>query len=232
MIIEDKNLRNKYHIFSSRRRAGFLLGYLISKEDFNFLGIIPAGGVPIALGLLENPLIPVNKELDLIIVRKIQIPGNTEAGMGAVTPDGQIFLNDNLLDAISIKNQQLEIQIERAKQQIEKRRREFHVGQPIKPQIDGKKVLIVDDGIASGFSLLAASKWLKSRGAKKIIIAVPTGPLSSIKMLESNVGRIFCLNIRDRFPFAVADAYTDWYDLTIDETKSFLKEIEILKQIT
>ncbi len=228
MIIEDKNLRNQYYIFESRRRAGFLLGPFVALEDFDILYIIPSGGVPVGLGLLEHPSIPTKKPFDLLIVRKIQIPGSTEAGMGAVTPDGQIYFNEKLMSRLSISDYQLEKQIEKTKQQIEKRRHEFLLPPSSSREVDGKNVLITDDGIASGFSMLAGAKWLKKRGAKTVTIAVPTAPMGSISILDPHVDKIICLNIRDRYPFAVANAYTDWYDLTITETKKYLKEIEMI----
>jgi predicted phosphoribosyltransferase len=231
VIIEDKTLHNKYYIFESRRHAGFALGSFCALEEFDILYIIPSGGVPIGLGILEFPLVPVNKIFDLIIVRKIQIPGSTEAGMGAVTPDGQIFLNERLISQLSVSNYELEQQIERAKQQIEKRRREFQLAST-SVQVYGKTVLLVDDGIASGFSMLASAKWLKKKGAEEVIIAVPTAPISSIKHIEPHVSKIICLNVRDRYPFAVADAYKDWYDLDFSETKHFLREIRMLQQIS
>jgi len=222
MIIENPALHNKYHIFKSRRHAGFLLGSFTALEDFDILFTIPNGGLPVALGLVEFPLIP-RTILDVLIIRKIQIPGNTEAGIGAVTPDGQIFLNETLMDRLSISNFDLERQIERAKHQIEKRRREFTTS--IKSQVYGKKVVIVDDGIASGFSMLAGAKWLKKLGAE-ITVSVPTAPLSSLKNLEPHVEKIICLNIRSRYPFAVADAYQDWYDLSITEAKRYFNELK------
>lgn len=232
MIIEDQGLHNKYSIFKSRRHAGFSLGSFVALEDFDILYVIPNGGVPVALGLLEFPLVSPHKILDLLIVRKIQIPGSTEAGMGAITPDGQIFLNEQLMTHLSVTNYQLEKQIERAKQQIEKRRREFLLPPSEKPRVYGKNVMLVDDGVASGFSMLAGAKWLKKLGAEEVLIAVPTAPLGSLNHLESHVDKIICLNIRDRYPFAVADAYTDWYDLNMTETKKYLFEIKTLQQRT
>ena len=127
---------------------------------------------------------------------------------------------------MSLSDDQLRFQIELTKQQIEKRREELLLSPLSSELIFGKRVLITDDGIASGFSMLAGAKWLKDLGAKKVTIAVPTAPLSSIKMLEPQIDKIICLNIRDHYSFAVADAYTDWYDLTILETKKYLSEIE------
>jgi len=230
MIIEDRNLHNKYYIFDSRRRAGFLLGPYIALEDFDILFIIPNGGVPVGLGLLEFPLVSPLKVFDLLIVRKIQIPGSTEAGMGAITPDGQIFLNEQLVTRLSVSNYHLEQQIERAKHEVEKRRRSFQL--PPSPKVYGKKVIVVDDGIASGFSMLAGAKWLKKLGAEEVLITVPTAPISSVNHLEPHVDKIICLNIRDRYPFAVADAYKDWYDLSLSETKKYIDEIRMLQKVS
>lgn len=222
MIIENLELHNRFHIFKSRRHAGFLLGSYTALEDFDILLTIPNGGLEVALGLVECALIP-RTVIDVLIIRKIQIPGNTEAGMGAVTPDGQIFLNEELMDRLSITSYALEKQIERAKQQIEKRRREFTSA--VKPQVFGKKVIIIDDGVASGFSMLAGAKWLIKLGAE-VIISVPTAPLSSLRRIEPHVEKIICLNIRDRYPFAVADAYQNWYDLSMIEAKKYFTELK------
>jgi len=231
LIIENRSFRNKHYIFTSRRKAGSLLGPYVGLEPFDLLLLIPNGGIPVGLGIVEFPLVPRTK-IDLLIVRKIQIPGNTEAGMGAITPDGQVFLNDMLLDRLTISSHQLETQIERTKYEIEKKRREF-IGTSHKLEVYGKNILIVDDGVASGFSVLAASLWLRQLGAETIILAVPTAPMSSLKRLEKVLDKIICLNIREKFPFAVADAYTDWYDVSNSEIKdyfSLLKDFQPLSR--
>ena len=147
MIIEDKNLRNQYYIFESRRQAGSQLGPFVTSKDFDILFIIPSGGVPVGLGLLEHPSIPNDTPFDLLIVRKIQIPGSTEAGMGAITPDGHIFFNEQLMSRLSMTDKQLEKQIEMTKRQIEKRRQEFLLPASSLREVEGKNVLITDDGI-------------------------------------------------------------------------------------
>ena len=123
---------------------------------------------------------------------------------------------------MTLQIQQLLQSIERAKQQIEKRRREFTSA--IKPHVFGKKALLIDDGIASGFSMIAGAKWLKQLGAE-VTICVPTAPMSSLRNLESHVKKIICLNIRDRYPFAVADAYQNWYDLSMYEAKKYFNQL-------
>ncbi len=231
MLIEDQQLRNQYSIFKSRRSAGFLLGPYISLENIDVMYIIPRGGIPVGLGILEFPLVSAKTIFNLLIIRKIQVPRTTEAGMGAITPNGQVYLNETLISQLSVENSHLELQIERATQEIEKRRRELQFTLNL-PNVYGKKVLLVDDGIASGFSMIAGAKWLKQQGAEEIVISVPTAPISSIRLIEPHVEKIICLNVRTQYPFAVADAYQDWYDLDNKEAKYFLQQMKIIGQMT
>ncbi len=225
MIIEDRKLYNKVNLFDSREHAGKLLAELLEDKEFDLLYIIPSGGLPIGYGLLTSnvfKLIP----FDLMIVRKIQVPWSTEAGMGAVTPDGQVFLNDNLISRITISNKELQEQVKKSQDRIIALRKEFDLSETVSPR--GKKVLLVDDGIASGFSMKAASQWMKNQLAEEVCIATPTAPLSSLEHLEPLVSSIFCLNIRTGFSFAVAEAYRHWYDLQIEESKQYMKKLNQL----
>ena len=86
-------------------------------------------------------------------------------------------------------------------------------------------VLLVDDGIASGFSMRAASHWMKRQLAREVYIATPTAPIRSLEHLEPIVDGIYCLNIRSGFSFAVADAYKHWYDLQIEESKQYMEKL-------
>ena len=213
------------NLFDSREHAGKLLAELLEDKEFDLLYIIPSGGLPIGYGLLTSKffkLIP----FDLMIVRKIQVPWSTEAGMGAVTPDGQIFLNDSLISRITISNKELQEQVKKSQDKIIALRKEFDLSETVSPR--GKKVLLVDDGIASGFSMKAASQWMKNQLAEEVYIATPTAPLSSLEHLEPLVSDIFCLNIRTGFSFVVAEAYKHWYDLQIEESKQYMKKLNQL----
>jgi len=213
------------NLFDSREHAGKLLAELLEDKEFDLLYIIPSGGLPIGYGLLTSnvfQLIP----FDLMIVRKIQVPWSTEAGRGAITPDGQVFLNDNLISRITISNKELQEQVKKSQDRIIALRKEFDLSETVSPR--GKKVLLVDDGIASGFSMKAASQWMKNQLAEEVCIATPTAPLSSLEHLEPLVSSIFCLNIRTGFSFAVAEAYRHWYDLQIEESKQYMKKLNQL----
>jgi predicted phosphoribosyltransferase len=213
------------NLFDSREHAGKLLAELLTDKQFDLLYIIPSGGLPVGYGILASNtfnLIP----FDLMIVRKIQVPWSTEAGMGAVTPDGQVFLNDNLISQITISNNELQEQVKKSQEKIAEMRNEFNLSETVSPR--GKSVVLVDDGIASGFSMRAASYWMKRQLAKEVYIATPTAPMRSLEHLEPIVDGIYCLNIRTGFSFAVADAYKNWYDLSINEAKQYVTNLNDL----
>lgn len=220
------NLRNKHGIFKTRVKAGELLAELVDKEPIDALHIIPNGGLPVGFGFIKDYKIQ-KPEVDLLIVKKIHVPWSTEAGMGAITPSGDIFLNEKMVSHYSIQDEKIQKQIAETKQRIYKIKESFGITEEI--DVKGKNVLIVDDGIASGFSMLAGASWLKKKGVKKTIIGTPTAPLSSLQKLEPHVEKIYCLNLREGFNFAVADAYKNWYDLSLDEAIKYYGKIsEIL----
>ena len=149
--------------------------------------------------------------------------------MGAITPDGELFLNENIISHYSIEDQQIKSQAVKTKERILKIKSEFGITEEI--IVKGKSVLIIDDGIASGFSMLAGANWLKKKEAKKILIGTPTAPENSLNKLENKVDKIFCSNIRTGFSFAVADAYQNWYDLSLSEAVGYYQKIiDIIKE--
>ncbi|MEA2071779.1 MAG: phosphoribosyltransferase family protein [Asgard group archaeon] len=222
MIVENQTLRNKTNIFSSREKAGNYVAKLLQKESFDYLLIIPNGGLPVGFGFLQE-INTKPAEVGILIVKKIHVPWSTESGMGALTPDGDIFLNKELIDSYSIKNQEVQKQIQEAKKRIKYIQKAYGVEETI--NVKDKSVLILDDGIASGFSMLASVRWIRKKGAKRILIGTPTAPKRSLKKIEDKVDKIFCVNIRTVLRFAVADAYQHWYDLSLEEAVNYYKKI-------
>ncbi len=165
----------------------------------------------------------LNLPLDLMIVRKVQIPGNTEAGFGAVGPDGEVIFNQDLLKRLRLTEEEIDEEVQKTKKIVEARNRIFR-GDRIFPEVVDKTAILIDDGLASGFTMAEAVSFLQRRKAKKIIVAVPTAPEETVKRLLPMVDEIYVLNIRTFFSFAVAEAYQNWYDLGDEEVISLLKE--------
>jgi putative phosphoribosyl transferase len=221
-IIEEPTLRERVQVFRDRFQAGKLLAEKLReyyREENVIVLAIPAGGVPVGNMIAKELVVP----MDVVIVRKAQIPWNTEAGFGAVTWDGETVLNEPLVEQLGLTNEELEESISKTKRNIQERLRKFRGDKPL-PQLRDKVIILVDDGLASGFTMLATARSARKRQPKKIIVAVPTASLGAVELLMFEVDEIVCLNIRSGSSFAVADAYENWYDLTDEDVLKILLE--------
>jgi len=219
-IIEDNNLRNKSFVFEDRADAGRRLSQFLSeyRDSDSIVLAIPSGGVPVGKEI-KNAL---SLDLDLLIVRKVQIPWNPEAGFGAVNLDGYVIFNDALLNQLDLPEHVISLQIEKTKEILKKRNDLFRKRKSF-PSLKNKTAILVDDGLASGYTMIAATEFVKKRNPFRIIIAVPTGSYNTVKKISSLVDHLYCLNIREGSPYAVAEAYRNWYDLSDEEVMRILK---------
>jgi predicted phosphoribosyltransferase len=218
---EHKEFRNKTHLFRDRQEAGRLLADKLREYKFSdaFVMGIPSGGIPVAYEIAKTLDVP----MDLIIVRKIQIPYNPEAGFGAVSPDGNVIFNESLLNKLALSRAEINHQKSKTIESIKKRNEMFRKSKPY-PSLKDKTVIIVDDGLASGYTMLAAVRYVKKKEPVKIVVSVPTASEKTIVFIAPEVDELVCLNIRTGYTFAVADAYRNWYDVQEDEVLSILKD--------
>lgn len=222
-LIEDITLRDKNYVFTDRTDAGKRLSEMLweFKGKDLFVLAIPAGGVTVGYEIAKA----LKVSLDLIIVRKVQFPDNPEAGFGAVGPDEEVIFNELLLNKSGLTEQEIEEQVEKTKRVVRVRDQLFREGRPF-PDVKNTDVIIVDDGLASGYTMYEAVRFIKRKGARKVIVAVPTAPEKTINMLLPEVDELYCLNIRRTPFFAVADAYKNWYDVGNEEVISILKRLK------
>jgi putative phosphoribosyl transferase len=208
--------------YRDREDAGRILASkLLDYRNSNAVVLaIPNGGVPVAAVIAEQ----LNAELYLMIVRKLQIPGNPEAGFGAVTSDGFLLLNQPMIRHLGLMEADIIKQKEKALKSIRSRQKYFGKRAEL-PSLNDHTAIIVDDGLASGFTMEAAVKSANSKGAERIIIAVPTSSLTAYRRLESHVDKIICPDLSRLRIFAVADAYQNWYDLDEEEVLNILENL-------
>ncbi|MFW9955621.1 MAG: phosphoribosyltransferase [Candidatus Thorarchaeota archaeon] len=209
--------------YRNRAHAGEVLAQQLKFIKFTTRPLvlaIPNGGVAVGAEIARA----LDAEIDAIIVRKLQIPHNTEAGFGALTSYGALLLNDRLVKSLRLSKEQIESVVERTKKQIERRRAEYHglVG-VVEPS--GKDIILVDDGIASGYTMLAAIESVKQLSPRTIMVAAPTASDGAAHLVAEQVSEFICPRIGTGFVFAVADAYENWYDVPDTEV------IEILTRL-
>jgi putative phosphoribosyl transferase len=136
------------------------------------------------------------------------------------------MLNEELLSRLNLSNQEIETGIKKTEEKVARRVMIFRGNQPL-PDLK-RPIILVDDGLASGFTLRVAIKALRKAGATNIILVVPTGHLESAQMILEEVEAIYCPNLRSGFSFAVADAYEQWGDLGEKEVIKLLEKFKDL----
>ena len=205
--------------FADRLDAGKRLASALE----NFAGenaivlAIPRGGVIVGYEIAKA----LNLPLDVIIPRKIGAPDNPELAIGAMTEDGTIILDGNLIAFMGVPEDYIKEESERQKREIERRLKFYRQNEPY-PNLRDHDIIIVDDGIATGSTMKAALASVKNRGAKTVTVAVPVGPPSTIKELKKQADRVVCLYTPEYFQ-AIGQFYRDFSQTTDEEVIQLLK---------
>ncbi len=221
-LFDVPDFRNRISVFKNREHAGEILGEMLSdyRDSNAAVFAIPAGGVPVGAVISSKLNIP----LEVAVVSKITLPWNTEAGYGAIAFNGTLKLNRRMIERLGLTENDIKEGIQKTRKKVENRVREFQKGKSTL-DIHGKTAILVDDGIASGFTMLVALEAMKKSGADKIIIAIPTAHLENIKQLIPKADAVYCPNIRSGWSFAVADAYQFWSDVSEREVIEILNKV-------
>jgi putative phosphoribosyl transferase len=176
-------------VFQDRLEAGRELGKLVASlpalEDAVVLGLV-RGGVPVAFEVARACRLP----LDILVVRKLGVPGQEELAMGAIASGGCMVLNEDILRARHISEQKLERVIELEKQEMDRREKLYREGRPAM-DFRGRPVILVDDGLATGATMRAAVRAVSGR-ARKVVVAVPVGAKSTCEELAQEVEQVVC----------------------------------------
>ena len=180
---------------------------------------IPRGGVPVGFEVAKR----LNARFDVIIPRKIPIPWNPEAGFGAITADGTMVLNEKMVQSLDLSAEEIERAAEEVREEIVRRTKEYRGDRPM-PEVRAKSVILVDDGLASGYTMLAATESVRKHQPSDVTVAVPAASSGAARLVGSKADRLVALIISDRLPFAVADFYVEWRDLTDEEVLDYLRQ--------
>jgi len=210
-LTELADYREQVRVFTDRQHAGRVLaGMLAGRVAPDSLVLaIPAGGVPVAWVLAGS----LGLEMDVVVVSKITFPWNSEAGYGAVAQNGLVRLNERILAGVGLSDAQIRQGIAMTTAKVGRRARTLRGDRP-PLDLQQRRVLLVDDGIASGATMGVAMAAVKQMGAASVVLAVPTGHLESLRRIGGQADAVFCANVRSGLRFAVADAYHHWFDVT------------------
>jgi putative phosphoribosyl transferase len=208
-------------LFADRREAGRQLAVALAHLDLPdpVVLALPRGGVPVGFEVAEV----MNAPLDLVFVRKIGAPNHPELGCGAVVDgaDPQVVLNQDVVDQLAVPDAWLKAQTERELQEIARRRELYAKGRPPEP-LKGRTAVVVDDGVATGGTAIAALRGLKKTGAAKVVLAVPVAPPQVLDRLRRHADEVAYLAAPDPF-YAVGLFYENFAQTSDEEVVDLLE---------
>ncbi len=205
-------------LFQDRFEAGRILASRLSqfahRNDVIVLGL-PRGGIPVAFEVAKA----LNSPLDVFVVRKLRVPGREELAMGAIA-SGIRVVNRAVVDALGIKNDEIEEAATEQRVELERREREYRNGRPML-DVHNRTVILIDDGLATGSSMRVAAMALRKREPARIVIAVPVAAPSTCEELESEADQVVCAITPEPF-LAVGRWYRDFRQTSDDEVHKLL----------
>jgi predicted phosphoribosyltransferase len=212
-------------MFIDRRDAGRQLAAAVKArlgkaKDAIVLGL-PRGGVVVAQEVARV----LHSPLDIVVVRKIGAPGIEELAIGAVGETGAPILNERLIESAGIANQYVTQAIDAARQEVRRRVEAYRAGS--RPDVHDKTVVLVDDGIATGYTVEAGIATLRGWQAARIILAVPVAPPQAVARFRGLVDDVVVLSAPPEF-FAVGQFYEDFAQVSDAEVKAALSEMGAL----
>jgi putative phosphoribosyl transferase len=207
-------------IYRNRSEAGkYLAAQLTSyadRDDVLVLGL-PRGGVPVAFEVAKELRAP----LDIFLVRKLGLPGHEELAMGAIASGGVRVLNDDVVDYLEISDHVIDSIAAKELTELERRERAYRGNRP-EPNVRGKTVILVDDGLATGSTMRAAASALRQQDPARIVVAVPVSAPETCDEYRMGVDEIICAATPRRF-YGVGRWYRDFSQTTDEEVRELLK---------
>jgi putative phosphoribosyl transferase len=206
-------------IFRNRKEAGEKLAEKLTeyegRSDLLVLAL-PRGGVPVAFEVAKKLAAP----LDVFLVRKLGVPGHEELAMGAIASGGIRVLNNSIVEALHIPDAAIDAVAATEQRELARREVEYRDAMP-SPEIAGKTVILIDDGLATGATMRAAAIALKQMGPQKLVVAVPVSSPDTCEEFETDVDAIICAETPQPF-YGVGMWYRDFSQTTDDEVRALL----------
>ncbi len=200
---------------AGRRLADALLEYA-GRNDVLVLAL-PRGGVPVGYEVA----LAIDAPLDVMQVRKLGVPGHEELAMGAIASGGVRILSDNVVETLGIPERVIAIVAAAEEHELDRRERIYREGRPF-PEVRGRIVILVDDGLATGSTMRAAAAALRAQGADRLVAAAPVAPKETCDALRALVDDVICAVTPESF-LAVGEWYEDFTQTSDTEVRDLLR---------
>jgi putative phosphoribosyl transferase len=190
--------------FKDRKEAGEILAehllHLAAEPDVRVLAL-PRGGVPVGFEVASR----LGAPLDIILVRKIGLPGHEEFAIGAIASSDLSFLNEEVVAKLKVPREKIEEVIRREREEMARRAEAYGAG--MNPNVEGRTVILVDDGLATGSTMRVAVRAVRQKNPTRVVVAVPVASESACADMELEADEVVCVHVPETF-YAVGQ----WYD--------------------
>ncbi|WP_276259080.1 phosphoribosyltransferase [Haloglomus litoreum] len=205
-------------MFQDRTDAGEQLADRLTARgvEADLVLAIPRGALPVARPVADRLDVP----LDIIAAKKMGMPGNEEFAIGAATSDGSVWLNDGIIERHGVGEAYIAAERERAAETAREKLAKYRGDRPA-PDLAGKRVVVVDDGVATGATARACLRQVRGAGAERVVLAVPVGPPESLSDLESEADEVIAVEEPAHFG-AVGSFYRDFGQVSDEEARQYL----------
>jgi len=208
-------------LFEDRQEAGRRIAKKLARfrQTDAIILAIPRGGIPVAAAAAHR----LRLQWSFIVTRKLPVPANPEAGFGAVAQNGTMVLNRPMLAGLRLTKEQIDAIAAQVRHEVA-RRAELYSGARLPIDVSGRPVIVIDDGVASGYTMLAALKSVRKRKPTSVIAAAPVASRSAASLVGEWADECVFEIVSPAVPFAVADFYVAWHDLTDEDILPLLTE--------
>jgi putative phosphoribosyl transferase len=164
----------------------------------------------------------LHARFDIIVARIIPIPWNPEAGLGAVTADGATVINETMVCELELESGEVKKAVEDLRLEAEEETRAYRGERP-PPDLAGHPVILVSDGLSSGYTMLASIVSVKRCEPTEVVVAVPVASSGAMRLLSRDADRMFALVVSERLPFSIKSFYLRWHDLNDDDARDYMR---------
>jgi predicted phosphoribosyltransferase len=216
-VHEDYSKHDLKGVFKDRTDAGVQLADMLLElsDSGAMIFALPPGGVPVGVEIARL----LHLRMDAAAVWEIYSPNDPQLIIGVVGPDETLIIDDALASSKGLSEDLYRSAVEQARQSVLWRDELYRQGEPY-PNLEGKTVILVDEGVAEPIGLLALIKFARSKNARKVVVAVPTATARALEILAEKADEVYCLNVRTQGDFSVSEAYREWRE--VDERDAML----------
>ncbi len=207
-------------VFTDRRDAGEQLATLLEERgvDADIVLAVPRGGLPVGRVVADR----LDAPLDIVVAKKMGAPQNPELAIGAVGADGSAWVNDGIVENLSVSEEYVERERERQAEAAREKAETYRGGRPT-PDLSGRRVLVVDDGIATGATIIACLRQVRNDDAAHVTLAAPVGSPTSVERLRAEADEVVCVDTPPGFG-AVGEFYRRFDQVSDERARSYLDE--------